>query len=52
VQKYEAEDFKNTYGFNKSIEISAKINLNIKELLDNVGISLYDRFVKNNNDFS
>ena len=52
VQKYEAEDFKNTNGFNKSIEISAKINLNIKELLDNVGISLYDRFVKNNNDFS
>ena len=52
VQKYEAEDFKNTNGFNKSIEISAKINLNIKELLDNVGISLYDRFFKNNNDFS
>jgi small GTP-binding protein len=52
VQKYEAEDFKNINGFNKSIEISAKINLNIKELLDNVGISLYDKYIKNNNDFS
>ena len=47
VQKHEAEDFKNTYGFNKNMEISTKINFNIKELLDNVGISLYDKYNKN-----
>ena len=52
VKKYEAEDFKDTYGFNKNLEISAKINLNIKELLDDIGISLYDKYIKNNNDLS
>ena len=52
VQKYEAEDYKNTYGFNKFMEISSKINLNIKELLDNIGISLYDKYISNNNGFS
>ena len=52
VQKYEAEDYKNTYGFNKFMEISSKINLNIKELLDNIGISLYNKYISNNNGFS
>lgn len=52
VQKYEAEDFKNTFGFNKYMEISSKINLNIKELLDNIGISLYDKYTIDNSDLS
>lgn len=52
VQKYEAEDFKNTFGFNKYMEISSKINLNIKELLDNIGISLYDKYTIDYSDLS
>ena len=49
VKKFEGEDIKNKYDNNKFIEVSAKINLNIKNLLENIGISLYEKYEMEHN---
>ena len=51
VKKFEGEDIKNKYGFDTYIEVSAKINLNVKNLLENIGISLYEKYeIEHNHD--
>ena len=49
VKKFEGEDIKNKYGFDTYIEVSAKINLNVKNLLENIGISLYEKYEMEHN---
>ena len=52
VSKEEAEQLKENYNFSNIIEISAKSGLNIKELLDDISINLYEKFEKEKNDES
>ena len=44
VQKEEGENFKNEYNFSYFFETSSKNGLNIKFLLNNIAISLYEKF--------
>ena len=50
VSKEEGEKLKENYGFSNFIESSAKTGINIIELLENISISIYEKYVKNNAD--
>ena len=50
VEKNEAEAFKEKYNFQKYFETSAKTGSNIKELLENIIISLYEKYEKGTNE--
>ncbi len=48
IEKNKIENFVDSYNFSKYFETSAKSGCNIKELMDSIVISLYEKFEKEN----